>query len=137
MLTLEDYVGTHANSPDWDTEMQENAERLCAAVNGLMMDMKLSGVNFRINPVTGSCVSGSTFGGFRPKDCPQGAANSSHKEALAVDLYDPLGEIDKWLLEHVDKLEEYGIYIEHPDDTQHWSHWSIKPPGSGRHIFKP
>ena len=137
MLSVEEYVGPHSNSPDWTPERQENAERLCVAVNDLAADMMADGVNFRINPHTGTCVSGMTFGGFRPQDCLQGAPNSSHKEALGVDLYDPVNEIDYWLMMHVDKLEEYGIYIEHPDDTPHWSHWSIKPPGSGRHVFKP
>jgi len=137
MITIEDYVGVHKDSPDWTQERQENAERLCAAVNALMLDMKLAGVDFRTNPATGSCVSGQTFGGFRPQSCMQGAPNSSHKQGLAIDLYDPGGDIDCWLLKHVDKLEEYGIYIEHPDSTTHWSHWSIKSPGSGHHIFLP
>ena len=137
MITIEDYVGPHSECEDWNPTRQENAERLCTSVNAMMMDLKMAGVTFPINPSTGSCVSGQTFGGFRPQTCTQGAPNSSHKEGLAVDLYDPHDEIDSWLLAHPDKLEEYGIYIEHPDDTHHWSHWSIKPPGSGRHIFKP
>lgn len=137
MLTIEEYVGVHQDSPDWTQERQDNAARLCVAVNDLAAEMQALGVNFRINPTTGSVVSGQTYGGFRPQDCIQGAPNSSHKKGLAVDLYDPGGDIDCWLMKHVDKLEEYGIYIEHPDDTPHWSHWTIQPPGSGRHVFKP
>lgn len=99
--------------------------------------MELDGVSFPISPITKSGVSGQTFGGFRPQDCPQGASNSAHKQGLAVDRYDPLGKIDGWLLEHPEALEKYGVYIEHPDTTQHWSHWTIRPPGSGKHIFYP
>lgn len=137
MITIEEYVGPHADSPDWTEERQENAAKLLEACSVLEDEMTASGVEFPINPATGSGVSGQTFGGFRPQDCPQGAANSSHKLGLAVDRYDPHGRIDAWLLAHPDALAEHGIYIEHPDATHTWSHWTIKPPGSGHHVFYP
>lgn len=137
MITTAEYFGPWGNHPDATPARRENAERLllhCSKLEGLMA---LDGVEFPDNPVTGSGVSGQTFGGFRPQDCPQGAPNSSHKEALAVDRYDPQGAIDAWCMTHQDVLEDCGIYIEHPDATHSWSHWTIRPPKSGKRMFYP
>ncbi len=137
MITIEQYVGPHADSPDWTPERQANAEALLQACAALEERMQDDGVSFPINPHTGSGVSGQTFGGFRPQDCPQGAPDSSHKEGQAVDRFDPHGEIDVWLMAHQEVLEEFGIYIEHPSATTGWSHWSIRAPRSGKHVFYP
>ena len=137
MITLEQYVGGHEASPDWTPERQSNATKLLYTCAQLELEMIADGVVFPDNPHTGSGVSGQTFGGFRPQDCPQGAPHSSHKEGLAVDRYDPNNAIDTWLMAHQDALERFGIYIEHPDSTHGWSHWSIKAPGSGKHVFYP
>lgn len=137
MITIEQYVGPHADSPDWTKENQANAAKLLLACDALEAEMVADGINFPDNPATKSGVSGKTFGGFRPQDCPQGAANSSHKKALAVDRYDPKGEIDAWCMLHKDRLEAHGIYIEHPSATNGWSHWTIKAPGSGNRVFMP
>ena len=137
MITVEEYFGPHKGHKDATDERVENAKRLllkCAALETEMFDM---GVEFPINPTTKSGVSGTTYGGFRPQDCPIGAPNSAHKLGLAVDRYDPLGKIDKWLLEHPEKLRKHGIYIEHPTATSGWSHWSSKAPKSGNYIFYP
>jgi hypothetical protein len=137
MITLEQYVGPHVNSPDWTPARQENARKLLAACAALEVEMARGGVSFPDNPKTKSGVSGSTFGGFRPQDCPQGAPNSSHKDGLAVDRYDPAGKIDDWCMAHLDRLAVYGIYIEHPSATPGWSHWTIRAPGSGNRAFYP
>lgn len=98
------------------------------------------GVEFPDNPKTLTGVSGETLGGFRPQNCDQGAAHSSHKEGFAVDRYDPEGLIDKWCMANSEVgglLESCGIYIEHPDATHGWSHWTIRRPGSGNRVFRP
>ena len=137
MISLSDYVGVHLDSKDWTLERQENATKLLEACGGLELIMIDDGINFLDNPHTGSNVSGETFGGFRPQNCPQGAPNSSHKEGLAVDRYDPTGAIDEWMMNNQDKFAEYGIYIEHPSATNGWSHWTIRAPGSGHRVFYP
>lgn len=137
MFTIDQYVGIHKNSPDWNTYRQDNAARLLTACANLQNIMEHDGVKFPINPKTGSEISGETYGGFRPQDCPIGAAHSSHKEGLAVDRFDPNGEIDGWLMRHPDILVQTGIYIESPDYTPGWSHWTILAPGSGKHVFIP
>lgn len=140
MITLQDYFGHYANHKDATPARWDNAEKLMVACEKLEALMVLDGVEFPVNPATGTQVSGSGNGGFRPQECSIGAPKSSHKEALAVDRYDPHGAIDAWCMAHAEKgglLEECGIYIEHPDSTKGWSHWTIKRPGSGNRVFRP
>ena len=137
MLTLAQYVGPHASSPDWTEARQRNAEGLLKACAALEVEMARGGVSFPDNPHTKSGVSGVTFGGFRPQDCPQGAPDSSHKKGEGVDRYDPRGEIDAWCMAHLDRLAVHGIYIEHPSATPGWSHWTTRAPRSGNRAFYP
>lgn len=137
MITLTQYAGSHASSADWTDTRQANAAQLLVACSRLEGLARGDGVHFPDNPVTGNGISGSIFGGFRPQDCPQGALQSSHKEGLAVDRYDPDGKIDEWCMSNLDRLESCGIYIEHPAATVHWSHWTTKAPKSGRRVFYP
>ena len=137
MITIAQYFGPWRNHPDATPAKFANADRLLDSVNKLMAMAESDGVEFKVNPKTGSQVSGTKLGGFRPIDSTTGAPKSSHKEALAVDLYDPDEAIDKWCLDNLDKLEECGIYLEHPDSTVGWSHWQIRRPGSGNRVFYP
>lgn len=137
MITLNEYVGSHRDSPDWTPTREQNATRLLAASAALEIEMMDDGVAFPINPVTKSGVGGITYGGFRPQDCPQGAPDSSHKEGQAVDRYDPRNEIDDWIMKHLDRLEFHGLYIEHPSATKSWSHWTTRAPRSGNRVFYP
>jgi hypothetical protein len=137
MFNLKDYVGVHHDSPDWTPARQANAVRLIEACAKLQSIMEADGVKFYLNPATGTTISGQTMGGFRPQCCTQGAPLSSHKEAFAVDRYDPDNHIDDWIMAHQSVLVECGIYIEHPDSTEHWSHWSLRAPKSGLHVFHP
>lgn len=135
MLTVKEYFGPWFGHLDHTEERNENAKRLLVACNALEAEMV--SVVFPTNRKTGSNVSGAVYGGFRPQHCTEGAPRSAHKEALAVDRYDPLGHIDAWLTAHPDALALHGIYIEHPSKTPGWSHWSIRAPRSGKHIFYP
>jgi len=137
MLTLIDYFGKYLKHKDATPAMKDNASTLVATVNKLIAVMQADGVKFYSNPLTGSIVSGETLGGFRPQDCPIGAAKSSHKEACGVDLYDPLGEIDAWLQAHASSLRPYGLYFENPKATPRWSHWTTRAPRSKRLFFYP
>ena len=138
MIIYDQYVGKWSESKDLTPIRVENIRaRLLPNVASLYTYLVSQGVIFHRNPATNSEISGSQYGGFRPQSCKEGAPLSAHKEGLAVDVYDPFGEIDAYLLKHPDVLERFGIYIEHPDKTVHWSHWSVKPPKSGKHIFYP
>lgn len=135
LISLGDYVGPHAESPDWTPERQAAAEAMLEPVNALLMEAEAHGVELTMNPRTHTLVSGITFGGFRPQDCPQGAAHSAHKDGRAVDIYDPHGDLDRWISDLI--LERFGLYREHPADTLGWCHLSDKAPSSGRRTFHP
>lgn len=137
MITINEYVGPHRNSPDWTPERQANALVLLDACWQLEQEALKDGMVFPVNPTTGSGVSGKTFGGFRPQNCPQGASNSSHKEGQAVDRYDPQGELCAWAMANLEKLEDHGLYMEHPSATQSWWHLTTRRPGSGNRVFYP
>jgi hypothetical protein len=137
MITLEQYFGPWGACDDITEERRANAAELLHACAALEYFALRDGVEFPDNPHTGSGVSGQTYGGFRPQNCTQGAPHSAHKDAIAVDRYDPDGKIDEWCMSNLMTLASCGIYIEHPDATPGWSHWSIKKPGSGNRVFRP
>jgi hypothetical protein len=137
MITREQYFGKWVNTADATLEIKENAEILLEQVNQLMAIAESEGIEFKINPSTGSQISGQTFGGFRPMSCKIGAIWSAHKQGMAVDIYDPENAIDDWCMANLDKLEKYGIYMEHPSATERWAHWGIKAPKSGNRVFYP
>lgn len=133
MISLSDYCGPHSESPDWTVERMANAATLLEDVNPLLAEAEAAGVKLEMNPATGTLVSGKTYGGFRPQDCPEGAPNSAHKEGMAVDVYDPRGDLDRWLTDLI--LEKYGLYRESPAQTLSWTHLSSRAPHSGKRTF--
>lgn len=135
MISLPEYFGPWEDSPDATDERHQAALAMLEKVNPLLEEAETNGVELKINPHTGTLVSGQTYGGFRPQDCPQGAPHSSHKEARAVDVYDPSGALDRWLTDEL--LEKHGLYRESPDATSGWCHLSDKAPGSGKRTFHP
>lgn len=138
MITLDQYAGKWIDGDDFARLGRDNAEdKLLPAVNRLIEVAKNDGVVFKINPATGSIVSGETLGGFRPQSCTIGAPKSNHKIGMAVDIYDPDEKIDTWCMNNLDKLEECGIWLEHPSATKSWSHWQCVGPKSGRRVFYP
>jgi hypothetical protein len=137
MISLSDYVGPHSHSADWNDTRRANAEALLPPVNDLLAQAVADGVKLHTNPATGSYVSGQTMGGFRPQSCTQGAPGSSHKQGMAVDIYDPLHKLAPWCLANLDVLEALGLYMEHPDATSTWCHLTTRAPHSGRRAFFP
>lgn len=135
MITIDEYFGRWINHPDATPERKANAAFLLDRVNRLLAKALANGVSMRENPHTECCVSGNTYGGFRPQDCPQGAMHSSHKEGAAVDIYDPKNELDNFVTDAL--LEECELYREHPDSTPGWLHLSYRKPKSGHRTFLP
>ena len=136
MITIKEYVGHHADSADWTAERKANAIALLLNVNALLEYLtKTLGVMSHVNPKTGSQVSGSTFGGFRPQDCCQGAPDSSHKTGQGVDVYDPSGSLDNSLNDAL--LGKFNLYSEHPSRTDGWMHLTTRAPKSGKRTFLP
>lgn len=79
--------------------------------------------------------------GYRPaaiNATVKGAAKkSNHMICLACDFADKDGELDKWCMANLDKLEEAGLYLEDPAATPNWCHLQAVPPKSGKRVFKP
>lgn len=137
MLTEAEYFGPWIKHRDVTPRRLANARGFLVKVNALKAEAERDGVVFKKNPATKSVVSGTQYGGFRPQDCPQGSPGSSHKEGTGIDFFDPDGLIDKWCMANFDKLAAHGIYIEHPDATPTWSHWTTRAPKSGKRAFYP
>lgn len=106
-------------------------------VNDLYDRASQDGCDLPDNPKTGSGVSGSGNGGFRPHDCPVGASDSQHKQGRAVDRYDPHRQFASWCMAHLDELEKRGLHMEDPRWTPSWVHLQDVPPHSGKTVYIP
>lgn len=135
MITIEEYAGKWIDHKDFTSERRENAKSLLEQVNPLLEKALSEDVEVKTNPVTGSLVSGTQYGGFRPQSCPIGASKSCHKTGEAIDIYDPQGKLDDWLTDEI--LTEYNLYRESPAYTKGWCHLSTRSPKSGRRTFIP
>lgn len=133
-ITLAQYFGTYAGHKDITDDIWAHAEALLARVNPLLQRARADGVLLEINSATGSLISGSGNGGYRPRRCPVGAQNSSHKEGCGIDIHDPYdGDLENWVTDEI--LEEFGLYREHPSQTKGWVHLTTRAPGSKRRTF--
>lgn len=143
MITVEEYYRKpHSSTQESATvDLLDRRNRLRAEWSAA------TGMTAPVDPDTGTEISGKQGGdgdgGFRTPGSKTGAVNSSHREARAVDDYDPGNEFDTWLdsFEGPDgensKLEEYGLYREASSHTPGWTHLQTRPPASGRRSFIP
>ena len=134
-LTSDDYFAGYRDDSGITDEIRSNADNLLAFVNPMLDDFSAAGFDLPENPHTLTLVSGERDGGWRPKNCPIGAPNSAHKQGLAVDIYDPDGDLDGWLADAM--LSQYGLYREDPGSTRGWCHVTIRAPHSGKRTFFP
>lgn len=137
MITVEQYAGIWIHHENWNGACEHSAEILLDRVNRLLAEYVASGRELEINPKSKSNISGEVYGGFRPLDCPIGAKHSSHKLAMAVDVYDPFNSLDIWIDKNPDVLVKYDLYREHPTSTPRWCHLSTKQPNSKKRTFLP
>ena len=76
--------------------------------------------------------------GWRPPSVNKavgGSLTSKHMICHAIDLNDDDGSLDAWCMANLDKLEECGLWLEHPSATPRWCHlddWPRKV-----RVFKP
>jgi hypothetical protein len=140
-ITLADYLmGRDAIYPlDFTLEVKANSEKTVKLVNSLLAVMEAEGMTFEAHPVSQSLVSS----GWRPpqinRQVKGAAPKSKHMTGEAVDLYDPEGDIDNFLMSGQGQrvLASLGLYIEHPSATKSWSHIQIVPPRSQQRVFYP
>lgn len=133
LITLEDYFGRLSFKEAPSEVVRSNALGLIAKANGLLTALAALGIEAAAKPVVNS--------GWRPawhNATIRGAApNSKHITGEAVDVADPDGEIDEYLLEHHPLLVNHGLYLEHPSATKGWVHLQSVSPRSGNRIFYP
>lgn len=142
MITVSDYfMGRREQFPlAIGPDIEREAARTVEIVNKLLAQAVSYGVDLtRRSPLTGTLVAS----GWRPPavnaSTPNAAPNSKHMTGQALDVYDPDGDLDDWLMtgEGQAALTALGLWIEHPSATKSWSHLQTIPPRSGRRVFYP
>lgn len=132
MITIAQYFAGQPHSHDQELA----AMVLLARVKNLLREANIVGrYPETVNPKTGNQISGEGHGGFRTQDCPIGAPHSAHKEAKAVDIYDPDNSLDEWITDEI--LRKHDLYREEPNSSPHWVHIQCRPTTSGRRTFLP
>lgn len=131
MISLEDYFGKVSHIEEPSDEVRENAAELLARVNALLAD--LAGVEAAESPQVNS--------GWRPAaynaTVPNAAVKSKHITGHAIDLADPDGDLDEFLIDNPQALARHGLWLEHPLATKGWCHLQSVPPRSGNRVFYP
>ena len=135
MITASDYFKAYSDHPDLTDEIRDNADALLIKVNALLDECVENGWVPRINPATGTYISGQDNGGWRPPECPMGAATSSHKVGRGVDIADGNGRLDAMITDGM--LVRHALYREAPEATAGWVHLTDRSPKSGKRTFWP
>jgi hypothetical protein len=130
MITLRDYwMGRDEEYPLAMTpQIERNAATMVQLANALLARF---GQGRRVNS------------GWRPPQVnaatPNAALLSKHMTGQAIDLADPEGDLDDWLMTEAGQaaLSDIRLWHEHPAATKGWAHLQSIPPRSGRRTFYP
>jgi hypothetical protein len=144
MISLDQYFGHKKHTEDHEVA----AADLLTRREALRQEYyAATGAEPDIDPDTGTEISGAKNGtgdgGFRLSTATTGAPDSSHKQACGIDDSDQQNKFDAWLDQFEDghggnsKLEEHGLYREHPSKTNTWVHLTTRAPHSGKRTFMP
>jgi hypothetical protein len=122
------------------SEIEQEGRRTVDLANQLIERASMFGVILtQTNPRTGTFVSS----GWRPPSInastPNAATNSKHMTGCAIDIYDPDGDLDDWLMNEKGQatLASLGLWMEHPAATKGWCHVQTVPPNSNRRVYYP
>jgi len=139
MITADRYFGLMSHKENPSLDVMANAEELLKRVNALLDFLIPTNISAVLVPVINS--------GWRP---PQhnakvgGAPNSKHIFGQAIDLADPMEELDN----HISTfdldggvrntlLEKFELWREKPIATKGWVHLQCVAPRSGNRTFIP
>ncbi len=120
--------------------MRAEAARTVDLANRLLVLAKVAGVTLDTIPGPAGSIVAS---GWRPPEVnaatPGAKRRSLHLRCQAIDLYDPDGDLDEWLLSDGGQrvLADLGLWHEHPAATKGWAHVQTLPPASRRRTFYP
>lgn len=117
---------------DFTFEIAQNAEATVNKAN-LLLSIYMAR--------TGDTERRKVTSGWRPPSLnaatPGAALRSKHMTGQAIDISDPEGDLDHWLIDHTVVLQEVGLWLEHPASTKGWTHWQCVAPKSGNRVFYP
>lgn len=133
LITYHDYITASGKYPDrlnsgeLTEELKANAEKLLSVVNPFLHDLGVESV--------------TVTSGFRPQAVNSkttgAGAKSNHLICKAIDLADKDGKLMKLVLENMDKLKQYNLWVEDFCHTPSWLHLQSVAPRSGKRIFVP
>lgn len=140
-ITLAEYwMGRDETYPLAMTSAIDKAARTTVDLANKLLELAAScDVQLMRNARTGTLVRS----GWRPPSVnavtPNAAPNSKHMTGQAIDIEDPDGDLDEWLMtkDGQDTLAKLGLWLEHPSATKGWSHLQTIPPNSGNRVFYP
>lgn len=125
MILVTDYImGRDLESP-LDMQQARNMSDLLSRVNWLFGTLE---IHARVSS------------GYRTPEINKkvsGSKNSAHLTCQAVDLIDNDGNLALKILDHLDLVEECGLYIENPEHTPGWLHIQSRKTKSGKIVFNP
>lgn len=134
MITLPQYFAGKPRNQAQEGEATELLDRVNDLIEAYERD---TGWQIQTCPNTGSQISGSKGGsgdgGFRLPSATTGSQHSAHKEARAVDVYDPDNHLDQWVNDDI--LESFDLWRESPEDTSRWCHLQTR--AASRRTFQP
>lgn len=127
MISMDEILCNRAKLEDLPQEIQDNLLELHRKINLLRATY---GKPMKVND------------GLRLSNTPYGAKASKHKNGQAIDLDDDdSGKLWFWVMEHMDLIQEIGLWLEHGCWTHStkgtWVHFQTVPPGSNKRIFIP
>lgn len=117
---------------DFTFEIAQNAEATVNKAN-LLLSIYMAR--------TGDTERRKVTSGWRPPSLnaatPGAALRSKHMTGQAIDISDPEGDLDHWLIDHTVVLQEVGLFLEHPASTKGWCHVQTIAPKSQNRVFYP
>jgi hypothetical protein len=106
MITLKDYLMGRDKEYPLDVLQAQNAAELLARVNWLFGSLE---------------IHAKVSSGYRPSAINKkigGAKMSTHAVCAGIDIIDPYGFLAAKMLDHLDLLEECGLWLEDPRYTK-------------------
>jgi uncharacterized protein YcbK (DUF882 family) len=90
----------------------------------------MAGLLSRVNWLFGTLeLYPKVSSGYRPaaiNTSVGGAKMSTHMVCAGIDLHDPDGMLAAKMIDHLDLLEQCGLWLENPSYTKKWIHLDIK-----------
>jgi hypothetical protein len=114
MISVTEYLMGRDKDFPLDMQQARNMADLLSRVNWLFGTLELHAM---------------VSSGYRPSALNKkigGAKMSTHTVCAGIDLRDPNGDLAAKMLDHLDLLEECGLWLENPKATIGWIHLDLK-----------